>query len=130
MEPHLRKHKAMSLALKSLKVYLKLFAILAAAVVILLTVVMNQENKATIWFLWRSYEQVNVLWLILITAVSSVVSWWAFLKLFGILREFREVRKARRTQFQTEEQQRLARELAEREKRLDEKLRRSISDDK
>lgn len=118
----------MSLALKRIKVYLKLFAILAVLAVILLIVLRNQENKANIWFFTR-YEQVNVLWLILITAVASIASWWIFIKIFGTLRELRTVRQAGRERQRMEEQQRLARELAEREKRIDEKLRRNIAEE-
>lgn len=118
----------MSLALKRIKVYLKLSAILAVVAVILLIVLMNQENKANIWFFQR-YEQVNVLWLILITAASSIASWWLMLKIFSTLRELREVRAAERNRRAMSEQQRMAQELAEREKRIDEKLRRSITDE-
>ena len=118
----------MRLALQRVKVYLKLTAILAVVAVILVIVLENQDNKANIWF-FRPYEQVNVLWLILITAVSSIASWWIVLKIFGTLRELRGLKRAREDQQRIEEQQRLARELAEREKRIDEKLRRSITEE-
>ncbi len=118
----------MTLALKRIKVYLKLFAILEVVVAILLIVLENQENKADIWF-FSKYEQVNVLWLILITAVTSIASWWIVMKIFGTLHELRRVREAQQSRQMTEEQQRRAQELAEREKRIDEKLRRSITDE-
>jgi len=118
----------MSLALKRIKVYLKLTAIVAVVAIILLIVAKNQEYKANIWF-FGMYEQVNVLWLILITAVSSIASWWILIKIFGTIRELRELRKARQTREQMAQQQRLSQELAEREKRIDEKLRRSITEE-
>ena len=104
----------MSLALKRVQVYLKLFAILAVIAVILLIVLENQDNKANIWF-FATYEQVNVLWLILVTAAASIASWWIVLKVFGTVRGLRALWQARQDQQRTEEQQRLARDLAERE---------------
>jgi len=118
----------MSLALQRIKVYLKLTAIAAVVAVILLIVLMNLDKRTNVWF-FGSYEQVNVLWLILITAVSSIASWWVVLKVFGTLRELRDLRQARADRQKIDEQQRLARELTEREKRIDEKLRRSITEE-
>lgn len=118
----------MSLALKRIKVYLKLTAIVAVVAIILIIVLKNQDNTANIWF-FGPYDKVNVLWLILITAISSIASWWILLKVFGTLRELRGLRKARMEKQRIDEQQRLARELAEREKRIDEKLRRSITEE-
>ena len=118
----------MSLALKSIKVYLKLSAIVAVVLLILLIILMNKENKADIW-MFGDYQDVNVLWLLLIRAVSSIASWWLVIKIFATLRELRELRRARQTRENMAEQQRLAQELAEREKRIDEKLRRSITDE-
>jgi type VI protein secretion system component VasK len=124
----LREEGDMSLALKRIKVYLKLSAILAVIAVILLVVLMNLDKRTDVWF-FKPYEQVNVLWLILITAVSAIASWWIVLRVFGTLRELRGLRQAREDRQKIDEQQRLARELAEREKRIDEKLRRSITEE-
>ena len=124
----LAEKRNMPLALKRVKVYLKLIAIGLVAGVVLLVVVKNRENSADIWF-FRGYEQVNVLWLILITAIVSVAGWWGIRKVTGVLREFREVRRQRKAELQTSEQRRLAQELAEREKRIDQKLRRSITEE-
>lgn len=118
----------MSLALKRIKAYLKLAIIIAVVVAILLVVLKNRTNTADVW-LFADFPQVNVLWLILVTAVSAVVIWWGLWKVFGVLRELREVRRLRQAQAQIEDQRRLAQELAEREKRIDAKVRRSISEE-
>lgn len=123
-----REEYHMTLALKRIKVYLKLVAILAVVATILTIVLANQGNLADVWF-FGQYDRVNVLWLILITAVSSIASWWIVLKIFGTLRELRGLKRAREDRQRIDEQQRLARELAEREKRIDEKLRRSITEE-
>ena len=118
----------MTLALKRVKVYLKLIATCAVVVIVLLVVLMNRRNTADVWFFGR-YRDVNVVWLILVTSVASVLGWWGVRKIFRVLRELRQVRQLRRKQVEAEEQRRLARELAEREKRIDEKVRRSITEE-
>jgi hypothetical protein len=101
---------------------------MAAAVgAIVLIVLKNRANTADVW-LFARYEDVNVLWLMLVTAASAVVAWWGVWKISGIVREYREVRRRTAAEADAEEARRLAREAAEREKRLDEKLRRSIRD--
>jgi hypothetical protein len=118
----------MALAAKQIKVYLRLVAIGAVALVVLLVVLMNQKNRADIWF-FGEYEDVHVLWLIAVTAVSSVVGWIVVRKIFSVIRDLKELRRAKRHEHQMAEQQRLAAETAEREKRIDEKLRQSITEE-
>ena len=118
----------MTLALRSLKVYLKLTAIGAVAVVVLLVILMNRHNTADIW-LFRRYEDVNVLSLIAVTSVVAVSVWWGVRKLFKVIRELREVRHLTRQERERQSQRQLADELAEREKRIDEKVRRSITEE-
>ena len=115
-------------ALKRLKVYLKLIAIGAVVFVLLLVVLMNREYKADVW-LFKYYQDVPVLGLILVTALSSVVSWWGISKIFRVLRELKEVRQVQRAEQLRREQQRLADELAHRERQIDEKIRRSIREE-
>ncbi len=118
----------MALALKQIKVYLRLIAIVAVAAVVLLVVVKNRHHEADVWF-FGLYQQVNVVWLMFTTAVASVVVWWGVRKVFGVIRDLRELRRLQRDQARLEEQRRLAREVAEREKRVDEKVRRAIGED-
>ncbi len=65
----------MNLALRRFKVYLKLTLIGATALVLLIVVLMNRKNEVDFWFL-RQYEKVNVLYIILISAVASVLLFW------------------------------------------------------
>ena len=120
--------RKMTLAFKQVKAYLKLIAIVAVVAIVLLTILMNRANTADVWFFGR-YPNVNVVWLIVVTSVSSIVGWWGVRKVFQVVRELREVRRLKSKEVQDEEQRRLARELAEREKRIDEKLRRSITEE-
>lgn len=117
----------MTLVLRRIWVYLKLIVILAVVALILTVVFKNREYTAKVWF-FQSYDDVNVLWLILITAISSIIGWWGFLKIFSVIRELRAVRREEQTKKQFEEQRRIASELAERERRIDEKVKKSISE--
>ncbi|UCD29697.1 MAG: hypothetical protein JSV03_04230 [Planctomycetota bacterium] len=118
----------MALALKSIKAYLKLGAIILLLVIALLIVFMNRNHKADIWF-FRRYQQVNVLWLILVTAVISVIGWWMVRKIVSVVREVKQIRRSSKAEAKLDEQQRLAEKLLEREKRIDEKVRRSITEE-
>ena len=118
----------MTLALKHVKVYLKLIAIGAVVAIVLLVILMNRRNTADVWLFGR-YRDVNVVWLIMVTSVSSVLAWWGVRKVFRVVRELRQVRQARRRELGLEKQRRLAEELAEREKKIDEKIRRSITEE-
>lgn len=118
----------MTLALRRLKVYLKLVAIGAVVVMVLLIVLMNRTNDADVW-LFHQYRDVNVVWLILVTAVSSIVAWWVVGKVFAVIRELRQVQRQKREEIARREQRRQAEELAERERRLDEKVRRAIREE-
>lgn len=118
----------MALAARRFKVYLRLVAIIAVALIVLLVVLMNQKNRADIWFFGK-YEDINVLWLIAVTAVASIVGWIVVRKIFTVIRDVKELRKARQHEQLMAEQRRLASETAEREKRIDEKLRRSITEE-
>jgi hypothetical protein len=117
----------MALALRRIKVYVKLGATIAVVGAVLLVVLMNLNRTADVWF-FHTYEKVPTFWLILVTAVSAIVGWWGIRKVVGVIRDLRELRASKVVERQREEQHRLAEELAEREKRIDEKLRRSITD--
>ena len=117
----------MALALRRIKVYGKLGATVAVVAAVLLVVLMNLSLTADVWF-FHKYEKVPTFWLILVTAVSAIVGWWGIRKVVGVVRDLRELRESKATERQREEQRRLTEELAKREKRIDEKLRRSITD--
>lgn len=117
----------MALALKQLKVYLKLITIIVAVVMALLVVLMNSGRTADVWF-FHEYSDIPVLWLILVTAVLAIVGWWGICKVIGVLRDLRDLRRTQAAQQQVDEQRRLAEEIAQREKRIDEKLQRSITE--
>jgi hypothetical protein len=119
----------MNLALRRIKVYCKLALVGAILIAILLVVLLNRNNNADVWF-FKDYKGINVLYLILVTAIVSIALFWVTTRIRGIVREAREVQKARQAAEQSAQHQKLAEELADREKRIDEKLRRSIAEEK
>jgi len=118
----------MPLALNRAKVYLKLTLILAVLLAVLLVALMNRRRTVDIWF-FHDYSGIPVLWLILVTSVTSVLVWWGGRRVFSVLRELREIRREALAETMLTEQRRLAEDMAEREKRIDEKVKRSISND-
>lgn len=118
----------MGLALRRIKVYSKLGAIIAVAVVLLILIVKNKGNTADVW-LFHRFEDVNVLYLILITAVVAVLLWWIVRRVFKIIRDVQEFRRESKERKVEAEHQRRQQELSDQERRIDEKLRRSISDE-
>jgi hypothetical protein len=118
----------MALALKRIKVYGKLTLAGAAALVLILLVFKNRGNTVDVWF-FHAYTGVPVLLLVLVTAVAAVVAWWALGKIVALWWEMRQLRRDSRFERQANDQRRIADELADREKRIDEKVRRNLTDE-
>jgi len=62
-------------------------AILVLAVVLL--ILMNRNYTTPIWF-FHKFEQVSVLWLIVITAIISVISRWVIVGVYSAWKELKE----------------------------------------
>jgi len=57
-----------------IRAWAKLIGTLAVLAGCVLVIVMNRNNRADLWF-FHGFEQVPVLWLIVVTAAVSVVGW-------------------------------------------------------
>jgi len=64
----------MSLAFDKVKVYFKLAVMIAAALLVVIVIWYNRRHEVDVWF-FGTIEDVNVLWLMLCTAVGTVVFW-------------------------------------------------------
>lgn len=118
----------MKLVFKQIKVYARLVVLIAMALIVAAVVVKNADNRVTVWF-FRSYESVHVLWLILFTSVGSILSWWILTATLGVWRDMRELHRASELERARTDQLKHAKEMAEREERIDRKLKDAISDD-
>jgi len=117
----------MSLVFKRVKTYSKLALLVGLAVVALLVIVYNRSNTVDFWFFGR-YEQINVLWLVGCTAVGSVASWWIVSASIGVGRDLAELKRSRELQATRNDQESLAKQLAETEKRIDRKLKTAVGE--
>jgi len=118
----------MRLVFKQIKVYARLVALVALALVVAAVVVKNTDNKVNVWF-FKSYESVHVLWLILFTSVGSILAWWILTATIGVWRDVRQLHRATALDRAQKDQLQRAKELAAAEERLDRKLKQSAGDD-
>lgn len=121
----------MSLAFKRFKVYLRTLLSALVVVVVGLVLVMNRNHEVAVWFFWLTDpdETVNVVWVMLCTALATLAIWCVVSRGVTLLREVREVRRLQMAKASDERQKARAAELDERERRLDEKLERAITDE-
>ncbi len=119
----------MSLAFKRLKVYVRVSLVFLLGAAIVLVLFMNRANKVAFWFFWirDKDEQVNVVWLILWTAVATLVSWWVFAFGWGLWRDMREVKRAEASKRAEGRLAEREAEIDERERRIDRKVKEAIA---
>ena len=121
----------MSLAFKQFTVYLRTVLIVLVAGAIGLVLWNNRANEVSFWFfgVTGTDQPVNVIWLIVCTAVGTLVSWWVFSFGWGLWRDMREVKRTRAAELAEEELARREAALDDRDRRIDQKLRQAIDDD-
>ena len=110
----------MNQMLRKIKTYSKLGLIVAVALVIVLIIFKNYGRRVDVWF-FGDFRDVSILWLLLCTAAGSIVSYWVFRTVFSLWKEMRELGLESARRAAEEQQRRLAEELAEQERRIDEK---------
>jgi uncharacterized membrane-anchored protein len=118
-----------SLAIKRFKVYVRVTLIVVVAVAIGLVLFKNRDNEVSFWFFGVTEDgtQINVVWLMLCTAVGTLLSWWVFSFGWGLWRDPREVKRQQAVDRATKELAKREAELDERDRRIDQKLKRAIT---
>ena len=121
----------MSLAFRRVKVYSRLTLIVLVVIAICVVLWKNSGNRVNIWFFWLIDEEtpVNVIWLILCAALGTLVSYWTLSTVWGLWRDMKKVAHDTALREQQKEQETRARELQEREARIDAKLKKAISEE-
>lgn len=121
----------MTVVFKQLRVYLRSSLIALVVVAIVVVLFKNRANSVSFWFfgLTDPNKSVNVLWLILWTAVATLGSWWTFSLGWGLLKDMREIKRLRKISSATQEMDKRETELEQRERRVDLKLHQAISDE-
>lgn len=110
----------MSLAYKRFRVYLRLIVLILLVGAVGLVLFENREHKVNVWFfgLVDRGRQINVLWVILWTALFTRVAWFLMAFSFRLWKDFRDVRSADAQLLAQSELKRREAELLEREQRL------------
>lgn len=96
-----------------------------AAIVIIF---MNRNYKTRFWP-GATDRDVSTLWLMLGTAIGSVIIFWLLSRIRRVIRELSEMARERRKAEEQAAQTRRAEELNRQEKRIDEKLKGALGDE-
>ncbi len=121
----------MKLAFKWLKLYGRGGLIVAVLGVVGLVLLKNRGHTVAFWFFGLTDDQrpVNVVWLILCTSAATLVSWWVLSLGWGLVRDMREVHRLRAISNANKELTQRATDLQERERRVDERLKRARTEE-
>ena len=119
----------MTLAFKQVRVYVRAAIVIFVAAAVGLVLLQNLEHTVVFWFFGLTPgEPINVVWLMLCTAGGTLVAWWTAIVALRLYREMRELKQMRTIESAAKGQSERAAELDNRERRLDEKLKRAITD--
>lgn len=112
----------MTLAFQKIRVYARVTLMGAIALLFVLVLVLNWKNRATVWF-FHKFEDIPIIWLLLVTGFGAIVAAWVTKGFFRVMSDWGRLRRQAENSKNLKDQQRLADELAEQTKRIDDKLR-------
>ncbi len=121
----------MSLAIKRFKVYLRTLLVVVVVGAIGLVLFKNRSHTVAVWFFGLTHEDdpTNVVWLLLWTAGGTLTAWRVAWFARGLWRDLREVGRLAAIEEATRLHEKRAAELDERERRIEEKLKRTAASD-
>lgn len=116
----------MSLAYRQFKVYLRVAIVVVVLVLAGLVLFQNRTHKVQIWFfgLTNPDKEVNVVWVMLWTVAITRTVWWVFSFSYGLMRDWRELKRQQVEADAKRHQERRVQELDERERKLEETMKR------
>ncbi len=123
----------MRLAIKTFTVYLRVLVVLLVVGAIGLILFKNRSYTVNVWLfgLTDPSKSVNVVWVMLATAVCTLTVWWIVSLGRGLVHDLREVRRERELALAQQTQQltqvRVA-ELDARQRRVEEQLKHTVGD--
>ena len=121
----------MKLAIQQLKVYVRAALVVVAVVAVGLFLFKNRTHTVSVWFFGVTdpTRPINVVWLITFTAVGSLVMRWVLVMGWRLWRSLSELKRLRALEGASKILDDRAVELEERERRIDEKVQRAITED-
>ncbi len=96
------------------------------AFLVLLVLLWNRNNRATIWF-FHEFKDIPVIGLLLVTGLGSIVAAWVTRGFFRVIGEWRRLRREHELADKFRDHKKLADELTEQEKRIDTKLKGALN---
>ena len=119
----------MSLAFERLKVYVRSVLIAVVAILIVTVLFKNRGNEVSFWFfgLTDEAEKLNVVWLMVWTAVVALIVRWVLSFGWALWRDMRELKRLDATRKVDETQKKREEQLNQREQRIDEKIQHAIT---
>lgn len=120
----------MRLAIRTFTVYLRVVVVLLVVAAIGLILFKNRTYTVNVWLfgLTDPEKAVNVVWVILATAVSSLTLWWIVSLGRGLVHDFRELRRERELALTQQVTQQRVAELDARQQRVEEQLKHKVVD--
>jgi len=121
----------MTLAIQRVEVYVRLIAVALVVGAVGLVLFKNRSNYVEVWFFGLTDEtkKVNVVWLLLSTALGTLTAWRVVWFARGLWRDMREVARLKAIEEADQKHKHRAVELEERERRIEEKLKRAAGSD-
>ena len=114
--------------MKQISVYTRLTIVIILFAALVVVVFMNRNYKTNFWP-GASGEQVSTLWLMLATAILSIIAFWLFSKTRRVFKDLNELRAEEALAAKADETERLRKNLADQERRIDEKIQRALGPD-
>jgi type VI protein secretion system component VasK len=120
----------MRLAIKTFTVYLRVLIVLLVVGAIGLILFKNRSYRVNVWLfgLTDASAQVNVVWVMLATAVCTLATWWIVSLGRGLVRDLREVRRERESAMAQQSTDQRVAELDFRQRRVEEQLKHTVGD--
>jgi hypothetical protein len=120
-----------SLAIRKVKAYLRLIIVVVVAGAVGLILFENRSNRVTVWFfgLTDPAQPVNVVWLLLFTALATIAAWRALTFTRGLWKDLRELKRLDEVGEVERRQRQRAAELEARERQLTQQLKQSPGHD-
>lgn len=120
----------MRLAIKTITVYLRVLVVLLVVGAIGLILFKNRSYTVNVWLfgLTDASTPVNVVWVMLATAVCTLTAWWIVSLGRGLIHDLREVRRERELAMTRQFTEQKVAELDARQKRVEEQLKHTVGD--
>lgn len=121
----------MTLAMKRVTVYIRTTLVVLVVGAVGLVLFKNRSNYVEVWFFGITDESkpVNVVWLMLSTALGTLTAWRVVWFARGLWRDLREVALLKAKEEADRQHKQRAAELEEQERRIEEKLKRAAASD-